>query len=423
MTKKLSALLFLPLAFLWTGISAQDWREMIQDPEADFEEIRNAFYEEFGDEVGEKGSGWKQFKRWEWLMEPRVSERGELPKGRVIYEETKRAQLQKYFRGAAGNWDLLGPIDEPQNSNGNSIGRVTAIAFHPTDTMVMWAGAPSGGMWQSEDNGVSWEPLTDDLLNIGVSEIVANPHHPDTMYLSSGDGSVSDTYSYGVMKSVDGGITWDTTGLSFGVNQSRNIRRLIIDSTNTNVLIAATTSGIYRTEDAGANWNLMIGGNFVDVEFKPYSNDTIYASTSSNSTPVYASYDNGLTWSGSSSGLNSSAMRRVRLAVTKADPDMVYALSSGSDNGFQGLYRSTDAGANWTLRSSVPNILGYDVLGLDDGGPDGIHAYADQRGCRFRLLQSNEPQLRKLFLHRLISRCLFRQRALHLHPMAKPRNP
>lgn len=367
--KKAQLLLLGVLSMLIVQAQSQDWRTLISDPEANFRDVQNAFYAEFGEEPGAKGSGWKQFKRWEWFMEQRLSETGQLPNGRLIYEEVKRAQLQKEFRGTAGNWELMGPIDEPQNHSGVSIGRVSAIAFHPTDTMQMWAGAPSGGLWKSDDNGISWSPLTDDLPNIGVSEVVINPHNPDTMYLSSGDGSSSDTYSYGVMISTDGGITWDTTGLSFGVIQSRNIRRLIIDSTNTNTLIAATTHGIYRTSDAGVTWQVTQSGNFCDVEFKPYSHDTVYATTNGSGQPFYISYDNGQNWTTSTSGMQTSDMRRVKVAVSPAAPNVVYTLASSSDaSSFHGVYRSDDAGATWTLMANTPNILNGDEFGSGGGG-------------------------------------------------------
>ncbi len=348
---------------------AQNWREMINNPEINFQDVQAAFYKEFGDSIGEKGTGWKQFKRWEWFMEQRLNEEGRMPNHRLIYEELKRAQLQQQYRGGNGSWQLIGPIEEPQNGNGNSIGRVSAIAFHPTDTNQLWAGAPSGGLWKSEDNGQSWETLTDDLPNLGVSEIVVHPYYPDTMYMSSGDGSVSDTYTYGVLKSVNGGQTWDTTGLSFGVNESRNIRRLLLDSSNTNVLIAAATNGIYRSADAGATWNQVQSGNFCDLEFKPYSHDTVYASRANSSgAPFFVSHDNGQSWTNAGSLLNSEDIVRMKIAISPDKPDWIYAVGSGSDNGLAGVYLSEDAGVNWTLLADGPNMMSGDEFGTEPGG-------------------------------------------------------
>lgn len=362
-----SGLLLLVLSS--SNSNAQNWREMINDPNVDFEDIQAAFYQEFGDSLGQRGSGWKQFKRWEWFMEQRLNERGEMPNPRLIYEEVKRAELQQQFRNDNGNWQLIGPIDEPANTNGRSIGRVSAIAFHPTDTNQMWAGAPSGGLWKSEDNGLSWETLTDELPNLGVSDIIIHPHNPDTMYLSTGDGSSSNTYSYGVIKSTDGGMTWDTTGLSFGVDEGRNIRRMILDTTNTQVLIAASTSGIYRSQDAGDSWTLVQFGNFCDVEFKPFSNDTVYASRADNtSNPFVVSYDNGLTWSASSTGLNSAEIRRMKIAISPDAPNSIFVVCGNLMSGLQGIYLSEDAGASWSLLANSPNMMVGDQYGAEEGG-------------------------------------------------------
>ncbi|MCF8276584.1 MAG: T9SS type A sorting domain-containing protein [Flavobacteriales bacterium] len=355
------------------GLGAQaqtrNWREMISDPDVRFQDVQQAFYAEFGDSVGPKGSGWKQFKRWEWFIEQRLSENGDAADSRIIYEEVKRAALQKQYRGSNGDWQLIGPIEEPLNGQGESIGRISAVAFHPTDTNQIWAGAPSGGLWKSADNGLSWEPLTDDLLNIGIAEVVVNPHNPDTIYLASGDESASDTYTYGVMISTDGGSTWDTTGLSFAVSSKYNITRMLMDTAHTNVLIAATTNGIYRTEDAGVTWTQTRTGNFSDLEFKPFSSDTIYASTNSGSLPpFFISTDNGLTWTESTTGMNSNAMIRVKIAVSPVAPNVVYALASRSDEGMEGLYRSDDSGATWALITSTPNMMSGDEFGIEGGG-------------------------------------------------------
>lgn len=365
----LKTLLIAFLATITSNSYAQNWRTLLDSENAEFNEIRDAFYAEFGDEPGAKGSGWKQFKRWEWFVEQRLDERGQMPNARLIYEEVKRAEMQKQFRGSAGDWTLIGPIEEPQNDNGLSIGRVCAIAFHPTDSSQIWAGAPSGGLWKSEDNGISWETLTDELTNLGVSDIIINPNFPDSMYMSTGDGSSGDTYTYGVLRSIDGGQTWDTTGLSFDVSATRNIRRLILDSTRTNVLIAAATNGIYRTEDAGNTWTQVQSGNFTDLEFKPYGHDTVYATAQSAAIPFFVSYDNGQSWSASSSGIPNNSVYRAKIAVTKAAPNLIYLQGCNTtDSGHEGFYRSTDAGATWELRSNTPNLMNGDEFGNGDGG-------------------------------------------------------
>ena len=65
--------------------------------------------------------------------------------------------------------------------------------------------------------------------------------------MCTGDKDASDTYSIGVMKSSNGGVTWDTTGLKWAVTQSRLTNALVINKQNPNVLTVATSDGIYRS--------------------------------------------------------------------------------------------------------------------------------------------------------------------------------
>ncbi|MBK8852551.1 MAG: hypothetical protein IPN10_00230 [Saprospiraceae bacterium] len=82
------------------------------------------------------------------------------------------------------------------------------------------------------------------------------------MYIATGDGDGSDTYSVGILKSTDGGVTWQTTGLNWNVSQGRRIRKILMDPDDTNMLLAATSDGLYRTINAGTNWTQIVTGSF-----------------------------------------------------------------------------------------------------------------------------------------------------------------
>ncbi|MFT4681070.1 MAG: photosystem II stability/assembly factor-like uncharacterized protein [Granulosicoccus sp.] len=347
---------------------AQEWLDLIQQPNANFYDVRDSF-ENYWEETNGEGFGYKQYKRWEWFMENRVDEEGNLPKTKHLFTELAKVKMQREHR-SGGAWELLGPIDVPTGDNGLiGIGRITALAFHPTDSMIMFAGAPSGGLWKTIDGGESWSTTTDHLPNLGVSDVVINPTNDSIMYMSTGDGSVSDTYSYGILKSTDAGETWDSTGLSFMVNQGVNISDLEMDPNNPDIIFAGTTNGIYRTEDAGETWIPEINGNIQDIHFMVGSSDILFASTSGGSGGrVYRSEDAGDSWELSGSGFPTGGVQRVRLAVTPADPNRIYALVSNNQQGFYGLYMSSDAGDTWELRSDSPNMLGYSPTGDTEGG-------------------------------------------------------
>lgn len=346
---------------------AQEWVDLIAQPDANFYEVQDAF-NEYWEQTDGNGLGYKQYKRWEWFMENRVDEEGSLPNTRHLFTELDKVKIQRQHR-SGGAWELLGPIDVPQGADGmTGIGRITAISFHPTDSMTIYAGAPSGGLWVSNDAGETWTTHTENLPNLGVSDVIIHPTNDSIMYLSTGDGSVSDTYSFGILKSTDQGITWDSTGLSFAVNQSVNIHDLAMDVYNPEILVAATTNGIYRTLDAGETWTLEANGNIVDIDFKIGSSSVLFATTNAGAGRVLRSIDAGDTWQVMANGFPNGGPRRVRLGITPADPNRVYALASDAQSGFYGLYMSIDAGENWTLQSDAPNLLGYSPTGDTPGG-------------------------------------------------------
>ena len=89
---------------------------------------------------------------------------------------------------------------------------------------------------------------------MGISSIVISQTNPNLLYAATGDADGSDTYSIGVVKSVDGGVNWNTTGLNYLVTESKKIHKLLIHPANDDILWAATNNGFYKTEDGGDSW-------------------------------------------------------------------------------------------------------------------------------------------------------------------------
>jgi hypothetical protein len=171
------------------------------------------------------------------------------------------------------------------------------------------------------------------------------------------------------MKSFDGGNSWQTTGLSFNITSLYRGNRILIDPINPNILVVATSNGVYRSTDLGDNFTLTFSSeNLVSMEFHPLNSDIIYAG-SKGSTSVYKSIDNGITWQQSGTGfLQSSDVSRACIAVTNDNSNVVYALFGNNDNGFYALYKSSDEGNTWSQQSNSPNLLGWSTNGSDTGG-------------------------------------------------------
>ncbi|MBU0489128.1 MAG: T9SS type A sorting domain-containing protein [Bacteroidetes bacterium] len=363
MTKRVS-LLILSLCFAFS-IQAQQWAEKMMDGNYSFSEIKTEFYNFWQGKDYKTTKGWKQFKRWEHFMAPRVFPDNEtIPPDATyrVWKQLKNAAAKSNQR--TDLWQSLGPFDVPMDMGG--AGRLNCIRFHPTNPNMLYAGAPAGGLWISANGGSTWYTTTDELGSIGVTDVAVNSINPDIIYIATGDGDAGDTYSIGVLKSIDGGTSWDNTGLNWAVNATRKVSRLLIHPTNPDILYAATSSGFYKTINAGQTWDQLRLGAYRDMEFKPDDPETIYLAST---TRVYKSTNGGENWTTLTLSTFVVPISRIALAVTPADPEVVYALTGNSnDQGFGALYKSTNAGASFVQKSNTPNILGWETDGSDGGG-------------------------------------------------------
>lgn len=366
--KKTIGLAFILALFSTRGANAQPWMDQLSARgQTNFYDIQSAFNRYWqGKDYKEKGKGWKPFKRWEWFWEPRVYPTGELPDPMQLYDEYVKVMGAR-GRNAninGGNWTELGPSSAAGGYSG--VGRINCVRVDPINSSILWAGSPSGGLWKSTNAGGSWSTVTDELPSLGVTDIVIDPTNTNVMYIATGDGDAGDTYSVGVLKSTDGGTTWNPTGLNWATSQARTISRLMMHPSNPAILIAAG-SGIYLTTNGGTTWTQTQSSTHRDLEFKPGNPSIVYAAGSSG--VIRRSTDGGSTWTTLTSGLPTSGIGRVALGVSPANAEYVYALFSNSSNsGFYGLYKSVDSGVSWTLTANTPNLLGWASDGSDVGG-------------------------------------------------------
>lgn len=342
--------------------SAQPWMKETVQP--NFHEMRKVADQRVDLIKNQKSKGFKVVKRWENYWEPRVNADGSFPPANFTQNSwndyvQNAAPLAPAVAGSS--WSSNGPNSSSGGYAG--IGRINRITPHPSDASTVFACSAGGGLWKTTNGGSSWTPLTDQLASIGTSGLAINPNgSADTMYLATGDGDGFDTYSYGVLKSTDGGTSWSTTGLSF--TPGRVIYMLVIHPSNPNILLAATSNGVYKTTDGGTTWtHPILSGYFYDIEFKPGDPSIIYAATD---TGIYRSTDTGASWTKT---FAISGAERIAIAVSAADPTFVGALIANySDYGFLGFYASTDSGANFGVRTTTPNLLGWSTTGNDSGG-------------------------------------------------------
>lgn len=348
--------------------------QLMENPAtANFYTVKAEFDNYFQNRDKGRGTGYKQFMRWMYMAEPRFSPTGEMfniaARNFQEYQNYVASFDSKSLPASydPGYWTTMGPSDHVLGSGWNGgIGRVNCIAFHPWTSAIYYVGTPAGGLWK-KDGTNPWKPLTDGMPAIGVSGIELHRTNPyNQIYILTGDGDGRHTYSIGVLKTYDGGVTWQPTGLLWDVTDFVRGYKLLMHPTNSNIQYVASSNGIYKTTDGWDTYSLVKAGWFYDIEFKPGDPATMYAADKYD---FYKSTNSGDTWSATASGLPASGTYRIAIGVSPDNSSYVYLFygrSGGIRSPFMGLYRSFDSGNNFGLKSSLlPNIMGYSATGSD----------------------------------------------------------
>ncbi|MEO6304002.1 MAG: glycosyl hydrolase, partial [Bacteroidia bacterium] len=379
-------------AIISNNYLAQEWVEKVQSPNANFYEVQKDFYDYFKDkDVTVKSTGYKAFKRWEYFVGPRVYPSGDIA---ILGQGPKNFAefLKKNEQGGSANkfsstssvmsntWISVGPFGAPTGSVGGyprKAGRDNFLTFHPTNPSIIYAGAAGGGLWVTTNGGVSWTTNTDNLPVTAVSDLAIDPTNPNIMYLATGGGddilSAFPVSSDGVYKTIDGGNTWLPCGLTFTLSQNRVIHRLVLDPTNPQIIFAATNAGIYRSTNGGTSFASVSTINCWDLKFHPTNPTIVYAASGS----FYRSTNSGTSFTLVNTGIPSSGINRMSIAVTPTNPSNVYVLASrSSDSQLNGIYRSTNDGASFVTAATSPNIIGNSCAGTSTGAGQGWYDLA-----------------------------------------------
>ena len=256
-------------------------------------------------------------------------------------------------------------------------GRVTAVAGVPGQPLAYYMGATGGGVWKTDDAGLTWHAITDGYVKTGsVGAIAVAPSDPNVVYVGMGEADIRSNFSHGdgVYRSVDAGKTWQHVGL----DATRQIGRISIDPRDPNVAFVAALGnpfgpsrerGLFRTRDGGATWQNVLfvddKTGAADVVIDPVNPRIVYAAfwpvyrrpwqiySGGNGSGPYKSTDGGTTWTELHGGLPTGMKGRIGLAVSPSRHDRVWAIVEAADGG---VFRSDDAGANWQRTNSDSSV-------------------------------------------------------------------
>jgi photosystem II stability/assembly factor-like uncharacterized protein len=262
-------------------------------------------------------------------------------------------------------------------------GRIAALDAVPgkDGKTTLFVGAASGGVWKSTDGGTTFKPVFDRQPVQSIGAIAIDPSHHDTIWVGTGEPWTRNSVSIGdgVYKSTDGGETWANMGL----RDSERVAKIIVDPRNGNTVYAcvpgrlwsdSAARGLYRTDDGGKSWTLVLKGRNLStgcssISLDPSNPDVIFAglwdfrrkgwtfrsggesAKAESGSGLFRSADGGRSWNeigaSTSKGFPSKPYGRIAVSVAPSAANVVYALVESADSA---LYRSDDGGKTWDKR-------------------------------------------------------------------------
>ncbi|NQU81199.1 MAG: hypothetical protein HQ543_06740, partial [Bacteroidetes bacterium] len=286
-------------------------------------------------------------------------------------------------------WQFVGPL--------NVSGRCTdlEVVAPKGKNYTVYVASASGGVWITENEGTSWEPVFDREASASIGDIALDPSNPDILWVGTGEANIfrSSQSGSGIYKTTDKGKTWNHLGLE----NSLTISRIIVHPQNSNVVWVAVSGnewtpnkerGVYKTTDGGTTWkkilyvNELTGAN--DLVIHPVNPDILYATTwqrirkkwndprnepGYDGSGIWKTTNGGEDWSPVNNGLPEALYRgRIGIDIARSNPDVLYAfvdnyeiIRKGEENESDSygrpkggvikgaaIFRTNNSGEKWT---------------------------------------------------------------------------
>ncbi|HEU5423263.1 MAG TPA: glycosyl hydrolase [Nitrolancea sp.] len=259
-------------------------------------------------------------------------------------------------------------------------GRVIAVAGHPWEQATFYFGSTGGGVWKSNDTGMTWRNISDGYFKrASVGALAIAESDPNVLYAGMGEATIRGNVSHGdgVYKTTDGGKSWRNVGLV----ETRNISKVRVHPDDADLVYVAALGhahgpnkerGIFRSTDGGEHWEQVLFRSeetgAIDLTLDATNPRNLYAAfwqarryphTLVGGGPesgLFRSRDGGDSWEDISHnpGLPEGVFGKIGIVASPAQGGRVWALVEAEKGG---VYRSDDGGDTWTLVSDDRNLL------------------------------------------------------------------
>ena len=289
-------------------------------------------------------------------------------------------------------WVNVGPFGAEGGQSENAApndrisGAIEAVLAHPTNANIMYVGSVNGGVWRTfnaTDPTPDWDPLTDDQPGNSIGALVFDNADLTRQTIYAGTAAVSSfgrvsTSRVGLLRTTDGGQNWTVVD-GGGTLANRNVKGIVANGTT--ITVATEFGGIFRSTDGGATFGFVGGagglpsGRTYDLVQVPADANTLYtAFARGSSNGIYKSTNGGANWTKVSDGtvdaLFTNSTNNVELAAGDLNQVFVGIVNSGRVAAF---FHSPDAGATWNQMDLPSTTEGGTTNGLHPGGQGSIH--------------------------------------------------